>query len=69
MSGHWAERTLQWHDTAVLNCGVCGRLITRRWWVFDGGGGDLHVCSPECEELYETYWKPNYGVMAGDADS
>ena len=67
MSGHWVERSISWHDTAVLNCRVCGRLITRRWWAFDGGAGELHVCSPECEELYDSYWKPTYGVMGADA--
>jgi hypothetical protein len=67
MSGHWIERPLPWHETTVLNCPVCGRLITRRLWVFDGGAGDLHVCSPECEELYDSYWKPTYGVMEADA--
>jgi hypothetical protein len=68
MSGQWVERPLEWHDTTVLNCRVCGRLITRRWWAFDGGGGELHVCSPDCEELYDSYWKPTYGVMVADAD-
>jgi hypothetical protein len=31
--------------------------------VFEGGAGELAVCTPDCERLYETYWKPTYGVM------
>ena len=34
---------------------VCGRLIPRRSWVFDGGAGELSACSPDCEDLYESY--------------
>jgi hypothetical protein len=67
MTGHWVERALAWNETAVLNCAVCGRLITRRAWVFDGGAGDLQVCSPECEELYESYYVPTHGVISGEA--
>jgi hypothetical protein len=66
--GQWVERELSWHDTEVVNCPVCGRLITRRTWRFKAGEGTLAVCSPECEELYETYWKPTHGAMHGDAN-
>ena len=61
-----AER--RWNDTNVTYCAVCGRLIPRRSWVFDGGAGELSACSPACEDLYETYVKPTYGVRANDAD-
>ena len=45
-----------------------GRLITRRSWVFDGGADEIAVCAPDCEELYESYWKPAYGALdASDA--
>lgn len=67
--GAWVQRDLSWHDTGVLNCPVCGRLITRRYWPFDGGDGRLAVCSPDCEELYKSYWRPTHGVMSGDADN
>ena len=65
MSGRWAEREHPWHDTNVVNCLVCGMLIPRRAWVFDGGDGEIEACSPDCERLYETYWRPTYGVMSG----
>ena len=52
MSGRWVEFELAWHDTAVTHCDVCGRLIPRRAWVFDGGAGELRACEPACEELY-----------------
>jgi hypothetical protein len=63
MTGHWEARTLAWHDTDVLNCRVCGRLITRRIWVFEDEDGELRVCTPECEELYESYLKPTHGAL------
>jgi len=68
LTGHWVERKLEWNDTEVLNCPVCGRLITRREWAFDGGAGELRVHGPDCEELYTTYWRPTYGVMRPDED-
>ena len=46
-----------WHDTSVTYCQVCGRLIPRRAWVFDGGDGELRACDPECEDLYEDLSK------------
>lgn len=68
MSGRWVELELSWHDTNVVHCRVCGKLIPRRAWRFEGGGGPIDACDPDCERLYETYWKPTYGVMAADGD-
>jgi hypothetical protein len=65
MGGRWVERTIPWHETNVAHCPVCGRLITRRSWVFDGGADEIAVCAPDCEELYESYWKPAYGPLEG----
>ena len=47
MSGRWVELEHSWHETNVVHCGA----------------GELEACSPECEQLYESYWKPTYGVM------
>ena len=66
-SGHWVEPARNWNDTDVSYCAVCGRLIPRRSWVFEGGAGTLNACTPECEDLYESYLKPTYGVLAKDA--
>ena len=44
--GEWVEPARAWHDTNVSYCEVCGRLIPRRAWVFDGGAGQLVACSP-----------------------
>jgi hypothetical protein len=66
--GHWIEPEKRWNDTSVTYCQACGRLIPRRAWVFEGGAGELRVCSPDCEDLYEGYLKPTYGVMGKDAD-
>ncbi len=64
MSGHWVELEHAWHETNVSHCDVCGTLIPRRAWIFEGGAGELGACNPQCEELYEKYWKPTYGVMS-----
>jgi hypothetical protein len=61
--GKWVDPARAWHDTNVSYCDVCGRLIPRHSWVFEGGAGGLVACSPDCEDLYESYWKPSYGVM------
>jgi hypothetical protein len=62
--GSWAEFNRSWSDTAVRNCPVCGKLITRRAWRFPVTAGSLEVCEPACEELYESYWRPSYGDLA-----
>jgi hypothetical protein len=67
--GRWIEPSRSWHDTRVIYCQACGRLIPRRAWVFEGGVGELRVCSPDCEDLYEAYLKPTYGAMAAYADN
>jgi hypothetical protein len=66
VSGYWQELEHAWHDTNVVHCAVCGKLIPRRAWRFEGGAGEVRACGPECEELYETYWRPTYGVLAGE---
>ncbi len=62
MTGHWRELEHAWHDTNVVHCAVCGKLIPRRAWCFDGGSGDIEACSPACEELHWNYWVPTYGT-------
>jgi hypothetical protein len=66
-NGHWIEPTRTWNDTSVSYCAVCGRLIPRKSWVFEGGAGPLVACTPDCEDLYESYLKPAYGAMASHA--
>ena len=63
MSGRWVALEHSWHDTNVVHCQVCGKLIPRTAWVFDGGAGDISACSVDCEQLYESYWRPTYGPM------
>jgi hypothetical protein len=74
MSGRWVELEHSWHDTNVVHCRICGTLIPHQAWLFEGGAGEISACSMECEQLYESYWKPTYGLMrpeggAGDASS
>jgi hypothetical protein len=64
-AGRWVELDKPWHETNVDHCPVCGKLIPRRAWVFDGGGSEVAACSPDCEDLYESYWKPTYRTEGG----
>ncbi len=66
-TGRWLELEQAWHDTDTVQCMVCGRLIPRHAWLFEGGAGELHACGPECQSLYESYWRPTYGTMEPDA--
>jgi hypothetical protein len=68
VKGHWVDLDLAWSDTAVVHCDVCGRLIPRRSWMFEGGAGELRACAPSCEELYTRYILPSYGVRSSDAN-
>jgi len=65
VSGHWQEFDRTWHDTTIVNCAVCGRLIPRRAWIFDAGAGEIQACSESCEELYRSYVEPTYGPTEG----
>ena len=64
--GRWVDPARSWNDTTVSYCQVCGRLIPRRSWVFDGGKGDVTACGPDCEDLYIDYLKPAYGAISND---
>ena len=62
-SGHWVDHERPWHDTKTVSCPVCGKLIPRRSWEFADGDLPIRVCSPECEDLYLTYWRPRNGPL------
>ena len=66
--GSWKDPNKSWNDTSVTYCQVCGRLIPRRSWVFEGGKGLVRACGPDCEDLYEEYLKPTYGAIGTNAD-
>jgi hypothetical protein len=61
--GRWIERRLPWHETGVGNCPVCGKLITTRAWEFETPEGVLQVCAPDCQQLYESYYRPTHGPL------
>ncbi len=62
MTGTWVEIERTWHDTAVTNCALCGRLVPRRIWMVEIDGQPLPFCNEECEGLYRSYWLPKYGA-------
>jgi len=66
-AGRWVEFDIPWNETSVRNCPVCGKLITRRAWEFGTPEGALRVCGPDCEQLYESYFRPKHGPLPRDA--
>jgi hypothetical protein len=59
--GRWVEIERTWHDTALTNCALCGRLVPRRMWQVEIDEQTLPFCNEECEGLYRSYWLPKYG--------
>jgi endogenous inhibitor of DNA gyrase (YacG/DUF329 family) len=59
--GRWVEMQRSWHDTAVTNCALCGRLVPRHIWMVEFNGRELPFCNEECEGIYRDYWLPKYG--------
>ena len=48
----WLELGKTWHDTNVEYCDVCGNLLIRRAWVFDGPDGrTVRACRESDERL------------------
>jgi hypothetical protein len=51
----WRELNKTWHDTTVDYCDVCGNLLIRRYWGFEGVDGEgLRACREDDERLYHT---------------
>ena len=51
----WQELAKTWHDTDVEYCDVCGNLLIRRMWVFEGRDGEtIRACREDDERLYAT---------------
>jgi hypothetical protein len=65
VNGAWDQPERAWHDTGVRHCEVCGCLIPRRAWVFERAGKPVLGCTPECEELYDSYCAPRYSPTEG----
>jgi ribosomal protein L24E len=59
--GHWEKRNVEWWETNVINCSLCGQMIPRDIWVVEEDGEKRLFCSEECERLYREYWLPKYG--------
>ncbi|HEX4518732.1 MAG TPA: hypothetical protein VH063_04025 [Gaiellaceae bacterium] len=62
-AGKWVDHERSWHDTKTVSCPICGKLIPRRSWEFADGDALIQVCTPECEELYVSYWRPRNGHL------
>lgn len=62
--GRWVEIQRSWHDTAVTNCALCGRLVPRHIWMVEFDGRELPFCNEACEAIYRDYWLPKYGATA-----
>ena len=56
--GKWLDTARAWSDTNVSYCDVCGRLIPRRvLGCSTTAAKKLNTCSPDCEDLYDSYLK------------
>lgn len=60
-AGHWEAPPQPWWETRVVNCTICGQMIPRQRWVAEVEGVQRSFCSPDCEQLYRSYWLPKYG--------
>lgn len=58
--GHWEKSGLQWYETSVTNCQLCGKMIPADIWVAHVGAERKIFCDPGCEELYKEYWLKKY---------
>jgi hypothetical protein len=63
MKGRWEPHHVEWWETNVINCSLCGQMIPRDLWVVEEGGDRRVFCGPDCEDLYRTYWLPKYGEI------
>lgn len=66
--GRWVEIKRTWHDTALTNCALCGRLVPRKAWMVEFEGEERPFCNEECEGLYRSYWLPKYGKAVSSAE-
>jgi ribosomal protein L24E len=60
--GRWEKPHLAWHETTMLNCALCGKIIPGKIWVTEVEGETRYFCTPDCERLYHEYWLPKYGT-------
>ena len=60
--GAWRRIAVPWHETAIINCSFCGKMIPRQLWVATHEGQERIFCSPSCESLFLSYWLPRHGA-------
>lgn len=66
--GHYQETRRAWHETTLLTCELCGKIIPGNIWVADIEAQEHYFCTPDCERLYLSYWLPKYGKRAVDRE-
>jgi hypothetical protein len=48
----WRELGKPWHDTTVEYCDVCGNLLIRSYWEFQGtDGSTMRACCEDDQRL------------------
>lgn len=63
----WRELEKPWSDTTVEYCDVCGNLVIRRCFEFQGVDGQLiRACREDDERLYHTLlrYRQRYAASA-----
>ena len=63
--GCWKDLDLPWHETNIMNCSLCGKMIPHRVWIVEVDDQEKEFCSPDCEQLYFEYWLPTHGKKSG----
>ena len=49
--GHWENRNVEWRETGVINCSLCGQMIPCDIWVVEEAGVRRPLCGEEGERL------------------
>lgn len=50
MKGQQRTREIPWHETRILNCSFCGRMIARHFWE-DAEFPEAKFCEEDCADL------------------
>jgi hypothetical protein len=50
MAGRYVDLVVPWHETRILNCSFCGKMIAGRFWHDDSWPAEK-FCEPSCPEV------------------
>jgi hypothetical protein len=65
--GHWQKTKAGWHDTSLIHCDLCGKIVPGDVWVAEVAKEMRNFCDTDCERLYVEYWLPKYGAAKSNS--